>query len=410
MSLYANPLQDAIDSAAPYDTIKLSNGTYSGNIIINKPLTIVGEGENVIIKGSDEGRVITIKSHHVHLNSLIITDSGSRMENLDAAIFMDQVSYCKIEHCHIKESLYGIDMKMVTHSVIRNNTITSKKNDISLRGDGLKLWYSHHNIIQNNTINNVRDVTLTRSSDNKIKNNTFLNNRYGLHLSLSHHNNIEKNTFKYNSVALMIMGAKDINVTNNIIESSIGAAGIGVVIKGVSNFHFKKNQVRYNAQGIYVDTKSTETGMQRYFINNDIAYNKEALHFHAIIKNNTITNNRVYGNIDDIVRDSKVNPSNSNVIEYNYWDRYAGFDKNGDNIGDTAHKVYLYADQLWQFNHKIKFFYASPIMSLINFLTNIAPFIEPTLLLEDTKPIICYNSTNEKRDKFQSSNTIRTSW
>ncbi|MEN8147990.1 MAG: hypothetical protein ABFR02_10285 [Campylobacterota bacterium] len=23
-----------------------------------------------------------------------------------------------------------------------------------------------------------------------------------------------------------------------------------------------------------------------------------------------------------------------NVVEQNYWDRYSGFDKNGDNIGD----------------------------------------------------------------------------
>jgi nitrous oxidase accessory protein len=388
MSLNANPLQDAIDSAAPYATVRLSNGMYRGNIVIDKPLNIIGQSDHVIIKGSGEGRVITITADHVHLKNLTITNSGSRMENLDAAIFMDRVSHCNIQHCIITQSLYGIDMKMVTHSLITDNTITSKKNDISLRGDALKLWYSHHNLIYNNTINHVRDVTLTRSSDNNISGNTFLNSRYGLHLSLSHRNSIEKNTFRYNSVALMIMGAKDTNVTHNVLESSVGAAGIGMVIKGISNFHFSNNQVRYNAQGIYVDTKSTELGMQRYFINNDIAYNKEALHFHAIIKNNTIIDNRIYGNIDDIVRDSKVNPSHANIIEYNYWDRYAGFDSNGDNIGDTPHKVYLYADQLWQFNHKIKFFYAAPIMSLINFLTKVAPFIEPTLLLEDTKPII----------------------
>ncbi len=388
LSLYANDLQVAIDNASPYSTIKLSTGTYIGDITINKPLSIVAQDDNVIIRGSARGRVITIKSDHVSLQNLTITNSGSRMENLDAAIFMNQVSHCEIKNCHIKNSLYGIDMKMVNHSVITDNTITSRKNLISLRGDAFKMWYCNHNLIQNNTIDTVRDVTVTRSHNNHFLNNTFKNSRYGLHFSLSHRNKITNNTFKYNSVGLMLMGAKDTNVSHNSIESSIGAAGIGVVMKGISNFHFENNKVSFNTQGIYVDTKSSELGMQRYFKHNTISYNKEALHFHAIIKNNTITHNQIFGNIDDVVRDSKVNPSNSNIIEKNYWDYYAGFDTDKNNIGDTSHRVYLYSDQLWQHNHKIKFFYASPIMSLIDFLAKVAPFIEPTLLLEDTKPLI----------------------
>ena len=388
VSLFANTLQVAIDNASAYSTIKLSAGTYLGNITINKPLSIVGQDDNIIIKGNAEGRVITISSDNVYLKNLIITNSGSRMENLDAAIFMNKVSHCQIKNCHITNSLYGIDMKMVNHSVIADNTITSRNNPISLRGDALKLWYCNHNLIDNNTIDTVRDVTVTRSHDNHLLNNTFKNSRYGLHLSLSHRNKIIDNTFKYNSVGIMIMGANDTNVSHNTIESSTGAAGIGVVIKDISKFHFENNRVSYNAQGIYVDTKSTELGMQRYFKNNTISYNKETLHFHAIIKNNTITHNQIFGNIDDVVRDSKVNPSNSNIIEKNYWDHYAGFDTDTNNIGDTSHRVYLYSDQLWQHNHKIKFFYASPIMSLIDFLAKVAPFIEPTLLLEDTKPLI----------------------
>jgi len=44
----ANPLQEAIDNALPYSTIKLSNGIYIGNIIINKPLTILAKEDGVI--------------------------------------------------------------------------------------------------------------------------------------------------------------------------------------------------------------------------------------------------------------------------------------------------------------------------------------------------------------------------
>ncbi len=388
VTLYANILQDAINNAEAGSTIKLDSGIYSGNIVINKPLSIIGKSDGVIIKGENRASVVKILSSHVTLKNLTITDSGNTMIGIDSAIKMYHANSCQIVKCKLLNSLYGIDMAMVNNSIITDNYITSKDNLISLRGDGIKVWYSNNNIIQNNTFNRVRDVTLTRSNSNVIKNNTFLNNRFALHVSLSQKNKIRNNTFKYNSVSIMLMGAKDTIVQNNIIQSSKGAAGIGLVLKGVSNFILKDNLIRYNAQAIYIDNKASEKGMQRYIVGNTISYNKEAIHFHAVIKNNTIKNNKIYANIEDIIKDIETIPTHSNVIEYNYWDRYTGFDRDKDNIGDTPHRIYQHADRLWHYNNKIKFFYASPIMSLLNFLTSVAPFIEPILLLEDRHPLI----------------------
>lgn len=385
---FANTLQEAIDKALPFSTLKLSAGTYLGKITINKPITIVGTQSGVIIQGNNIGKVITINSSNVILKNLTITNSGNRIEILDSAIVMNKVKNCEISDCQILNSLYGIDMIMVENSIISNNYITSKENPISLKGDALKIWYCNNNIFKNNTIVNSRDVTLTRSNNNKFINNTFNNNRFGLHISLSKDNKLINNIYKYNSVAIMLMGAQNTQILNNQIKSSKGAAGIGIVIKGVSNLLFENNIVSYNAQGIYIDSTVKEEGMQRYIKNNEISYNKEALHFHEAIKNNTITNNKIFGNIDDVVKDVRGIFPSTNIIEYNYWDRYAGFDRDGDNIGDTTHKNFQYADQLWHYNNKIKFFYASPVMTLMNFLANLAPFVEPIMLIEDTKPLI----------------------
>ena len=389
----ANILQDAIDSAPSSATIKLPAGNYSGNLIINRPITILGKEEGAIIDGENSGRVITINSSDVILENLTIVNSGSRMENLDSAIFINSVKRVTISHCKLLNSLYGIDMKMVEDSVITDNFISSKNVEISLRGDALKVWYSHNNLIKNNTVENARDVTLTYSNNNTIENNTFLYNRFATHISLSRNNLLKNNTYKYNSVGVMLMGAKETKVISNSIKSSTGAAGIGVVVKGSSNLLFENNEVRYNAEGMFIDAKATEEGMQRYIKNNDISYNKEAIHFHAAIQNNTITHNRFVGNIDDIVKDTEGLLTRRNVVEQNYWDRYSGFDTDGDNIGDRPHQIYQHADQLWHYNHKVKFFYGSPIMTLLNFLSELAPFIEPVLLIEDTKPLVHETST-----------------
>jgi len=392
VSLVASALQDAIDSAPIGATIKLPKGIYRGNILINKALTVIGKESGVVIEGEGEGSVITITASNVKLVNLTITHSGEQMITLDAAISMDQVSHCTISRCNIHDTLYGIDMRIVSDSNITNNTIRSYPFDIPQRGDAIKIWYSHDNIIKNNRIDQSRDITVSFSHHVYFINNRSEHGRYGIHLSNSHHNEILGNFFNRNAVGIMDMGAKQTYIAHNKILSSKGAAGIGIVIKGGKEFILRENRISYNAKALYIDSRGKEQGMRRYINSNIISYNKEALHFHQAIKNNTIVYNQIYGNLDDVVKDTENRLTSKNLIEYNYWDHYQGFDQDGNNIGDTPHQIYQYADQLWHYDHKIKFFYASPIMSLLNFLSNLAPFIEPHLLLEDKKPIVKVNS------------------
>ncbi len=386
--VYPSALQDAINKAPLGATLKLSAGKYVGNIVINKPLTIKGIDSGVFIDGNFSGNTITIKSSNVTLENLNIINSGTKMYQLDSAVLIKESKHILIKECSIKNSLYGINMYMVQDSNISHNFISSIQADIQLKGDALKVWHSHKNIFAYNTIKDVRDSSFNYSHNNLIKNNTFINNRLSLQFGMSHKNKIIKNTFKYNSSSLVFMGGMDTNVSFNTILSSKGSAGIGLLVKNVHNFHFENNRLSFNGVAIYVDSKSIETGMQRFFINNTITYNKEALHFHKDIQNNTMINNIFEGNIDDVVKNTQQNTTFSNIIHHNYWDRYQGFDTNDDNIGDRAFKMYIYADQLWQYDHRLKFFYASPLMSMLNFLTKVAPFIEPVLILEDTQPLI----------------------
>lgn len=391
LTLFANPLQKSIDKAKAYSTIKLSKGFYHGNIVINKPLTIIGKEKGVIVMGEGNGTTITITSSEVTLKNLTISHSGESFQNIDSAIKMYHCKACIIDSCTLKDTLYGIDMSMVSESNITNNHITSNGKKITFRGNALKLYYSSNNLFAHNIIQRSKDVTLNYSNDNIFEKNKFIENRFATHLSLSHGTILKNNFYQYNAVSIMIMGAKNTTVTENQILSSKGASGIGIVVNGVKNFRFENNKVRYNAKGLYIGGGEKGKGMKRYIVNNEIAYNKEAIHFHQSIKDNTITHNKIVSNIEDIVKDLPTKINNLNVIEYNYWDRYEGFDSNRDNIGDSPHRVYQYADRLWSYNNKLKFFYASPLMSLLNFMSELAPFIEPNLLIEDKKPIVLLN-------------------
>jgi nitrous oxidase accessory protein len=258
----------------------------------------------------------------------------------------------------------------------------------SLKGNALKMWYLSNSTISNNTFVSTKNITFSYSNNNIINNNIFIDNMLALHFAKSNNNLIKNNMFKYNSVGIMIVGTKNNQILQNKIISSKGAAGIALVLDKTSNLLVKDNIIKYNAKAFYIDTKKAEYNYQRFIINNKILYNKEAFHFHSSIKNNVIVNNLIKGNIDDVVKDVRGTYTKNNKIEYNYWDRYTGFDTNKDNIGDTTHKNYQYTDQLWHYNPKLKFFYATPVMSMIDFLARLAPFIEPNLLLEDIKPLI----------------------
>lgn len=386
--LNANILQEAIDNAPEGSILKLPAGVYKGNIVITKPLTIIGKEDGVIIDAEGEGTVITVKSSFVTLKNLKIVGSGARHENIDAAIKISDGKQCEISDCVIDDCLFGIDMQMVSNSIVSNNTITSKDFDLGLKGDGLRLWYSNDNIIKKNSLIHSRDMVVWYSHGNIIEENFGEYCRYSLHFMYAGKNYVRNNSYRYNSVGIFFMYSNDTIATGNIVKSSLGATGMGIGLKECTNFTIKDNTVLYCAQGMYIDRSPFEPDTNNWIEDNKILYNSEALHFHSLSEDNIIKNNIIIGNIEDVVNDGGSSKTYNNDISENYWDNYEGFDKNGDNIGDTPHKVYRYADQLWIYNPDVKFFYGSPAMSLLNFLSKLAPFSKPLFLFEDKKPIV----------------------
>jgi nitrous oxidase accessory protein len=381
-----NILQDAIDKAPAGSILKLPAGVYKGSIVIDKPLSIIAKEDGVIIDGLNEGTVIQIKSSYVTLKNLTIINSGDRHEHVDAAIKVNNASQCEISNCIIKNCLFGIDLQMVHNSLISNNKISSKNLELGLRGDGLRLWYSNDNIIRKNSLIRSRDMVVWYSHGNEIIENYGKNNRYSLHFMYAGKNLVKNNTYELNSVGIFFMYSKDSIAVGNVIKSSQGATGMGIGLKDVSNFTIKDNTVLYCAQGLYIDRSPFEPGTHNWIENNKILYNAEAIHFHSLSENNIIKNNIIAGNIEDIVNDSRGSKTNKNEIALNYWDNYEGFDRDNDGIGDTPHKVYQYADQLWMYDRDVKFFYGSPVISLLNFLAKLAPFTKPMFLMEDDEP------------------------
>ncbi len=392
----SNALQEAIDAAEPGSKLELPAGEYHGNIYIDKPLIIDGVDQKAKIVGDGNGTVITIRSDYVTIKNLEILGSGQEHERLDAGISIKEAKHVTVDHCKIDDCLFGIDMEQVHESQITHNWIRSKPFSLGLRGDAVRLWYSNDNNVSHNTITNSRDMVVWYSHGNIISHNFGEYSRYSLHFMYAGKNDVLYNTYEHNSVGIFFMYSQDSVAIGNVIKNSLGTTGVGIGLKDASNFTLKDNTMIYCARGLYIDRSPFQPDMNNTIENNRILYNSEGIHFHSLSISNNIVGNIFKGNIDHVVDDDKVMlHSIQNFWDRNYWDDYEGFDKNGDGIGDTPYNLFYYADRMWMLNPNIKFFYASPIVSIMNFLAKLAPISEPVMLLRDEHPVM-YEKDLEK--------------
>ncbi len=382
----ANSLQDVINKAKSGSKLQLPKGVFKGNIVINKPLILEGRGRDTVIRGDGKGTVVTVKSSYVTIKNLTIEHSGSEHERVDAGVAIKNATHCNVINCRIRDALFGIDLQQVSDSNISGNYITSKPFELGLRGDAIRLWYSNDNILTRNRISKSRDFVVWYSHGNLIAENYGEYGRYSLHFMYTGRNIVKNNTFKHNSVGIFFMYSKDSIATGNVVQNSVGTTGLGIGLKDCSNYTIKNNKILYNARGLYIDRSPYEPGTKNYIYNNLILYNSEGVHFHSLSLHNVFKGNIIKGNIESVVNDSYNTKVALNEWDGNYWDSYEGFDKDGDGIGDTPHKVYYYADKMWMLKPNTKFFYGSPVISILNFIAKVAPISEPVVLLTDKHP------------------------
>ncbi len=386
-SLVGADLQKIIDSSPAGSVIELPEGIFYGPITIKKPLILRGGGKKSVIDGNFTSKVITVLSSDVTIENLAIRNSGRRRHSLDSAIFISGTKRVKVERCRIEDTLFGIIVSRSDNTVVRENSISSYDEPVAdNRGDAIRLWLSNGTIIEKNRISGSRDIALMRSDHNIIEANIIEGSRYGVYLQMCEDIRISKNRIFSNYVGVLSSGSKDVKIERNTIVKTHLETGVGVVIRGGGVHEIRQNTLMRHAQAFYIDSSPAERGMKRFIERNLISLNNEAFHFHAIIKNNTIRFNNISDNLTEVVKNIRHTKSYDNDIRFNYWDRYEGFDKNGDGIGDTPYLILLYVDRLWHYDHHLKFFRFTPLFSIVEFIERLAPFSEPILLMRDNAP------------------------
>ena len=379
------PFQDLVDKAAPGSVLRPPPGHYAGPVSIDKPLTIDGGGQ-VTIDAGDKGTVMSLNASNSVLRGLHLTGSGESHDTDDSCLDV-RGHHNVIEDIVVDNCLFGIDLKQVDHSVVRNNRISSKDFELGVRGDGLRLWYSNDNLVEGNEIVDSRDMVAWYSHRNKFVDNLGRRSRYSIHFMFANDNVVDRNRFYDNAVGIYFMYTEGGSATNNIISHATGATGMGVGFKEASGTLIENNEIIYCGIGIGSDLSPFQPDSTIEIRNNRFAYNGIAILFNSETGGNNLRNNQFEGNLTQVSYGGRSDNPTKNLWEGNYWDDYQGFDRDHDGVGDNAHELYAYADQLWMEFPMARFFRSSPVLELLDFLERLAPFSSPDLILRDEKPV-----------------------
>ncbi|MCC6315549.1 MAG: nitrous oxide reductase family maturation protein NosD [Thermomicrobiales bacterium] len=382
-------IAEAIAQAQPGARIEVRGGTYPGGLVIDRPLTLVGI-DGPVIDGGGSGTLVTASGVDFAISGFTLRGTGISLDKEDAAIVVEQGKAVLVGN-HIEDALFGIYLKQAPGSIVRDNVILSKALPVARRGDGIKTWYSDDVVIEGNRAVDGRDIILWYSNRGLVRDNVFDGGRYGLHLMFSDDARIEANSLSGNSIGLYVMYSRSPTVVGNALSNNHGPSGGGIGLKDVDHAVVEGNRFVNNNIAAQVDTSPREMGIENYFRGNVFAYNQVGIGFMPSVRHNTLSGNAFIDNAEQVAILGRGHLRDITWAENgagNYWSDYAGFDADGDGLGDLPYRSQRLFESLVARHPALRLFTFSPAAMAVDFAARAAPEVRPETKLEDPAPLM----------------------
>lgn len=387
-SAYANPdaLQKLLDRAEPGSEVRLPAGKYQGPIVIDKPLTLRGEGEVEIVAG-EKGAALTVQTNHSDISGITVLDN--RKDPKAVAVSL-RGNDNRLSRMTIRSHGYGIQMEKVHRNHLESLTIEGLDPDreMAMRGNGIDLWGAHDNRIRQCVIRNKSDgIYLESSENNRVEKNQVTGSRYGIHLMFTQDTKVLDNRNRYNISGIMVMGTERTVVRGNILTKQIkNVHSLGLLLYDVINAEVTENSIDENRVGILIQ----EAGDNRIY-QNQVARNFIGVQL-VTSKGNLITKNNMVSNVIQ----AQAERSKNNRIEHNFWDDHKGVDFNGDQKSELPYRADPFYLALTEKSPPFRLLFHSPGMTLMQDLLTTRsvkkwaadpePLIRPAFTESDEKP------------------------
>ncbi|MBM4107795.1 MAG: nitrous oxide reductase family maturation protein NosD [Phycisphaerae bacterium] len=378
-----------IRSASAGDTIRVPAGVYREHLRIDKPLTLIGE-PGAVLDGGGRGDIVEVAAPDVTLSGFVIRNTGIDLDHENAGVRV-MAPRARIENNTLDDTLFGIDLRDASDSVVRGNRVGGKDLDVARRGDGIRLWRSDRTLVEGNTIHDGRDAVLWYSKGITVRGNTAERCRYGFHLMYSDEVTLEDNEVVENSVGIYLMYSTGIEVRRNRMIRNRGPSGYGLGLKETDRFVVENNLFVGNRAGIYLDGSPFSPRIPGVFARNTIAYNDVGAVFLPAVRGNRFTLNNFVDNIEQVAvlgRGSLAGNEFWVGETGNFWTDYQGYDQNRDGVGDFVHESFTLFENLVDRHPKLRLLLFSPAQQAIEFVGRAIPAVRPEPKFIDEVPLV----------------------
>jgi len=376
-----NTIKNAISIANPYDTIIVEQGDYhEGDIIIDKPLTLIGINFPVI-DGDNEYKLITVVADSVWIEGFVIQNVKLSYIEDNAGIRIKRKKYFTIKNNKLYNTFFGIYLENSDNGIVEGNIVIGDAQEEFNSGNAIHLWHCKNIKVFNNHVEKHRDGIYFEFVDSsEIAGNTSENMlRYGLHFMFSNNDNYHDNVFKDNGAGVAVMFSKNIIMTNNTFQDNWGPSSYGLLLKEIYDGELKGNLFLRNTIGINAE------GSNRIKIeNNTFEHNGWAVKILGACFNNDFKNNNFLYNAFDLAYTGNLN---ENTFDHNYWSDYAGYDLDKNGIGDVPYRpVKLFSYVVNMVPESIVMI-RSLFVQMIDFSEKVSPVFTPDNL-RDSEPLM----------------------
>ena len=332
-----------IERAAAGDTVQVERGYFSEHLVIAKPLVLKGVNRPTL-SGGNSGDVIRVKAPDVVIEGLIIRDSGDDLTAQNAGIYVEPgADRVAVRGNTLAYNLFGIWLEKVNDVEVSNNIITGKRDHLSAqRGNGIQLYDTNGARIVDNNISFARDGIYVDISHHAVfRGNRIHHLRYGTHYMNSFYNVWENNESFLNRGGLALMEVRHQVVRNN---RAWGNSDHGIMLRTIQDSVIENNVVAGNGRGFFI--YDAEYNVLR---GNLVIGNRAGVHLWAGSIHNQVDGNDFIGNREQI-RYVASRSEEWGQRQGNFWSNYAGWDANGDGIGDIGYEADDIVDRLtWKY-------------------------------------------------------------
>ncbi|WP_318570377.1 NosD domain-containing protein [Salinigranum marinum] len=346
----APTLAAAIEQAPPNTTVRLPPGTYAAtNLTIGKPLTLVGAGNETVVRGDGTDSVLELRHPRVAVSSLRIEGVGPNGTQRRPHGNLTQADWSQVVQFAYGQGDAGVVMHRANGSVVHDVTIDTPASGVIVRSSdraavvdsrirgsddpregfmGVVLMQSRA-LVHGSTFVGGRDAVYTHRADGfVVRDNHMRGERYGVHFMYTSRGLVANNTIRDTRAGIIIMTRP---VENVVVGNDVRDSGYGVIPVGGDSY-YARNVLADNDHGISV------SGHRSVYEGNVIADNGVGVRASTLFPTNWVVGNDIVDNDQQIETGRGPLRTWSRGDEGNYWGPLPIPDADGDGVLDRPYR------------------------------------------------------------------------